>query len=70
MSNSNTATEEICDQYDLVLVFPWSIDDSHKKKPKVIEAVRKINENKAFEYFQYLSVQNDEVSSLCKYMNL
>ena len=61
MDSSINASQEICDQYDLVLVFPWSVDESHKKKPKVIEAVRKINENKAFEFFQYLSVQSDEV---------
>lgn len=56
---------DFSDKYDLVLVFPWSEDDSNKKKPHVIEAVRRISEAK-FETFTYLSVQKDELIILMR----
>ena len=47
-------------KYDFVLVFPWSLDDSHPRKPYVVDTVRKISEA-GLEIFSYLSIQNDEV---------
>ena len=58
---SANPSQDISSNYDLVLVFPWTEDDSLKEKPKVLDFIRRIEESGKFETFKYLSVQNDEV---------
>jgi hypothetical protein len=60
---TNLRETEFSDEYDYVLVLPWSEDDSEKKKPYTIEIVRKLDQAN-IEYFCYLSVQKDELMVL------
>ncbi len=54
---------DFCSQYDLVVVFPWSEDDSNPDKPHVVEMMRRVSEAH-LETFSYLSIQKDEVSEV------
>ena len=59
----DSSGKDFCSQYDLVVVFPWSEDDSNPNKPHVVEIMRRVSEAR-LETFSYLSIQKDEVSEL------